>query len=435
MKRTKLGAATVLAVVIAGLSAVGAQATSATTQTAQADPASAVALAILKEIGVGAAQGGGNKGLAHALSLMGIGGDPGTTAQLAEIQRLLERVDTQLTSLRNETAAISKAVNESNYNNAAREALPILNAVDHAEAKLKSAATHPAGSPGQKLLAEEARSYIGAHLLDKGRLLATLVSGSGPFAPDSIFASAWKVRTQDNFLTHTDSVQLRYLVDYYTAYEAALTQLVAGYYGSSPGYPGSEIQRLVDETTSTVTSQLNHRREAVEGDAVVDVRTRLMWYTRSVPVTTDPAADTVGGLVAAPGDGGPFSSSLPRLPDLTLKAQPSASGGWKFPTRDQLEGLIRGWNGQPSDWLMRNAGFPAPLMAGAGSERNWELWTANLTSYQSQPAYRSQPAQVTRGYHVVNMANGAGTTRLLNGASSQHGYIPVRETPAGAYVP
>jgi hypothetical protein len=422
MTKLKLGVAVVLAALLAGIPAADVQAKPAM---AQADPGSSVALLILKEIGIGAAQGVGTQGLAQALSLMGIGGDPGTAAQLASIQQSLERVNTQLTSLRNETAAISQAVTESNYNNAARDALPILNAVDHAEAKLKSAAAQPTGSTDQKTLAAEARAYIGANLLDKGTQLATYFSGSGPFVPDSILSAAWKVRTQDNFLSPSDSVQLRYLVDYYTSYEAALTQLVSGYYRSSPGYPLSEIQRIVDQTDSTIANQLNQRRDAVPDGTVVDVRTGLMWSTSStIPVTMNPGGDT-----AAATYGGSVGAWF--LANPTLKVQPDGLGGWVFPTKDQMLGLINGWNGQPSSWLMKNAGFPAPLIAGAGSERNWEFWTSTPRGVFSR--FLGARAEVI-SYDVVNMLGGELAFRMWGGSTNQHGYIPVRVTPPGSYL-
>src|SRR5277367_4767534 len=116
MTKFKLGTAALLAVLVLSISAAGAQARPASTEVAQ-DAGTSIALAILKEIGVGAAQGAGNQGLQQVLSLMGLGGDPGTTAQLANIQQSLERVNTQLTTLRNETAVISRAVADSNYNN------------------------------------------------------------------------------------------------------------------------------------------------------------------------------------------------------------------------------------------------------------------------------------------------------------------------------
>ena len=425
-----------LALALGTGAAQAAPARSAVQQRAQvAGFAATLALSVLEEAGKGAAGRAGDEAFGVVLNAIGLG-DNGTGIALAQIQRALERVNTQLTTLRDEAAAIDRQVKQSDFNSAARDTLPILNAVDHVLAKLKTAASLSAGSAGQKTLAREVRTYIEANLLDKAPLLAKLVSGSGVASPTSLVAAAFHVRTADNFLGHDDSVQIRYLVDYYTVYEALAAAFVADYYRTVPDYPEAEISRLVAETKASVTRQLDSRRQSVSAGTVVDARTGLMWSIKLLGLSEHP-----GGVVATL-----FGTEHVFTPLLSL-ALPHETGGlkgWTMATREQLEGLIKGWNGRPDDWLAKNGGFPTPLEAGKPDVgTNPEFWTRTVNSHASLLA-GLHICELPATYWVVNLATGESYPRQSSSPGKYvscsptphaHGYIPVRVTPPGSYLP
>ena len=114
---------------------------------------------------------------------------------------------------------------------------------------------------------------------------------------------------------------------------------------------------------------------------------------------------------------------------------PQLTGGltdWTMPSKEMMEGLVKGWNGNADDWLAQNGGFTTPLRAGEGNQNNPEFWTQTLESHtviNNREIY---------GYWVMDMRNGEVITRLVNfvnGNLSQHGYLAVRGTHPGAYVP
>jgi hypothetical protein len=428
MSRLRFGAAALTVALVAAIAVTAAQATSAQHQSAQraqtaaaaANPGNAIAEKLLLKV----AESIAGKGFTEALTAMGIGGDAAVAAQLAEISKQLERINEQLTTLRAETAAIAHQVNKSDFNNAARDSLPILSLVDHAEGLLRSAAAEPAGSKGQLRLAEDARNYIRSNLLDKFGALERLVGGTGSISPTSILAAGWHVRTDDNFATHQDSVEYRYLIDYYTGYEAAIVQLVATYYSSDPDYSTSYIQGIVSNAQSVVASQLKNLRDVVPVDTAVDVRSHLMWSTKHIGVTEDPEAVIAFGAFRIPKVVSIFL--LVTMPQLN-----NGLTGWTMPTQEQMQNLVKGWNGRPDDFLNKAAGFPTPLEKGEGSQLNPEFWTQTLVRVVP-PAFGHPEIRL---YDVMNMRDGKEFERAANGSLSQHGYLIVRPTNPGAYVP
>lgn len=401
----------VLVAMVVGLSfgASTASARNTSTKTAQAAAGNALAETLLKEAGKGILSKGAGAGLSFALTAMGIGGEADTAAALAEIKAQLVRVNEQLTTLREEAAAIRNDVLTSDYNNAAREAAPIINNINHAEGLLLDAAKEPSASATQQALAKRASTYIENNLLDKASLLNTLAFGSGPANPTSIYGAAVKVRTADNFLTHDDSVQLRYLVDFYAGYIAAATQLTITYELTQPNYSTSRLTSILNDATSKVERALASRRDAVPQNTVIDARSNLMYWTKFYGVTTHPK------LIETD-----FFASL----FFTGVKGQSGMDGWRMPTKDEMVGLIKGWNGSPGQWLMTNGGFATT--EGVGD--NPAFWTG--TGSES-PLVIGGVKQWT--YWYVRMSDGLVDT-LNTGHNQRHGYMAVR-TPAEKYVP
>ncbi|HEX5449131.1 MAG TPA: hypothetical protein VFW85_03655 [Gaiellaceae bacterium] len=396
---------------VIGLS-IGASTASASSGSTKAVAAAAgnpLAEALLKEAGKGILSKGAGAGVSFALTAMGIGGEADTAAALAEIKAQLVRVNEQLTTLRNETEVIRNAVLSSDFSNAVRSAAPLINHVDTAEQLIVDAANAPTAEQ-RKSAAQEASDYIKSNLLNKSSLIATLAFGSGPLAATSIYGAAVKVRTADDFLTHQESVQLRFLVDVYTAYEAAATQLEVTYY-KSKGYADSTLAEKLNAATSRVTAELAMRRDPVPNGTAIDARSGLMWWTKSYAITKNPR--TV--------EGGFLSGSL-----LFVSAsQGTGLSGWRLPTKDEMVALIKGWNGSPADWLSKNGGF-API---DGVGVNAAFWTGTLVSQQVLPAVNL----VVYTYWYVRLSDGLVDT-LSSGHNQEHGYMAVRR-PAENYVP
>jgi hypothetical protein len=374
--------------------------------------AAAIAKGLVTELAKGAAGEAGGQALGFALSAMGIGPDAATAAALAQIQQTLARIGDQVTALQAQTAAIYELVARSDYNNAARAAVPILRSIDHAEGLLRAASRQTAASNAQKKISKEAFDYIGAHLLDKFDTLAGYVSGSGPAAPDSIISSAFQAKTADNFLTHEDSVAIRYLVDYYALYEAQLAHLIAEYRNAETDYPRSEVKLFVDHAVRSVDALLNARRDQVSIGTVFDARTGLQWSTKLYGVTAHPGA--LNGFFG-------FSPLLRlQLPHET------GLNGWKAPDLDQMRGLIAGWSGPRIDaWLRDRGGFAYPMEGGVVGGRNTEFWTTTLTA--DIPSILGGPRFTA--YAVMHMVNGDTPSRISG--HDEHGFIPVRVPPHG----
>lgn len=413
-RRARTAWFTTFAVLVVGLS-VGASTASArststkTTARALAAAGNPIAEALLKEAGKGILSKGAGAGVSFALTAMGIGGDAETAAALAEIKAQLVRVNEQLTTLRTESKAILDAVSEASFSAAAREALPIIDNIELAEKKLAQAASQPAGTKQQQKAAEDAAQFIKANVVDKASLLSKLAFGSGVIAPTSIYAAAIKVRTNDSFLSHQDSVELRYLVDTYTAYEAAAIQLEVTYRMSEDGYPRQLLADLVDEWTAKVTKELALRRDAVPEHTVIDARTGLMWWTKFYGVTTHPK------LIETD-----FFASLFFV---GVKAQ-SGLEGWRMPSKDEMVGLIKGWNSSPAEWLSSNGGFAST----DGVGENPAFWTGTGSEL---PKAINGVQQWSFWY--VRLSDGLVDT-LPTTYQQKHGYMAVR-TPAEKYVP
>ena len=203
-----------------------------------------------------------------------------------------------------------------------------------------------------------------------------------------------------------------------------------------PDYPEAEISRLVAETKASVTRQLDSRRQSVSAGTVVDARTGLMWSIKLLGLSEHP-----GGVVATL-----FGTEHVFTPLLSL-ALPHETGGlkgWTMATREQLEGLIKGWNGRPDDWLAKNGGFPTPLEAGKPDVgTNPEFWTRTVNSHASLLA-GLHICELPATYWVVNLATGESYPRQSSSPGKYvscsptphaHGYIPVRVTPPGSYLP
>ena len=115
-----------------------------------------------------------------------------------------------------------------------------------------------------------------------------------------------------------------------------------------------------------------------------------------------------------------------------------------MPTREQLEGLIRDWNGRPDDWLAKNGGFPTPLEVGKPDVGpNPEYWTKTVYRHSSL-LVGFDICELPATYYVVNMSTGEsyprqissqGKYRSCNPTPHAHGFIPVRATQPGSFLP
>src|SRR4051794_29038221 len=114
MTRLRTAAAVGCALLCAAVAATTAGATGQKTQRAEGGggPGAKLAQAAAEEVVKGALGEAGGQLFTTALSVMGLGGDAATAAALAEISKQLERANTQLTTLRNETQAIANQLSK-----------------------------------------------------------------------------------------------------------------------------------------------------------------------------------------------------------------------------------------------------------------------------------------------------------------------------------
>lgn len=281
---------------------------------AEAGPASRVAAQLVNDDPRASAASG-------ALAALGVDGPEGTEAQL-------QAVNTELRRLAAVTELFHSAVNAVDIGGAgpgsqvvAERAYTWRNRINALEADIRDAAGAPTAS-ARRQLARAASDRIAAVNQDFG-VFVELVAGGYPSA-DSVSRAAFLRETADGFLTHEESVRIRYFFDAYALYAAKLGWLIVNYRVASGLYSPAQTRTFAESVVSGVARIDELRRTAVPENAVFDARTGLEWSSGRYGVTSNPPKDPQGFVT---------------LRDVTARTNET---GWALPTAEQLRGLVSG---------------------------------------------------------------------------------------------
>ena len=371
----------------------------AATRTEQGAFAATLAQKFAEKLVTSFAEKLGSEAATQVLTSLGIGGEAATAAQLQEIIAQLQRIGEQTTELQNSVNAINLAVANVAYQSVAQRAQDWRNKIDGIEKQLSDAAESPTPA-GRKNLGQKAFDAIAA-LNQEFPAFVELIAGGGSLSADPLIQAAFVRETADRFLTHDDSVRIRFFVDAYAFYAAKLGQLILNYRVASGDYSRASLETFARSVLAGVDKIEGLRRDAVPENTVVDARTGLEWATSHYGVSGNPSGD------------------LSVLTTITLLQGKTGEAGWFVPSDSQLQGLVKGWAGSPSEWLGRNGGF-APL----DINNSTIFWT------------RTVAAQTFAGpwYFGINMKNGDEVARPP-GHNGGYGFIPMRTPADGAFLP
>ena len=335
-----------VAIALAGLAGRVTKGYAADQSTAVAPVASAFATGILQTVVGGIRDEAIAAGFSSLLGFIGLDAEQGATAaQVSAIDERVKRVEValqQVTARVNETKRNVDAARvgidnikdtslRTAYSHAAQEAFNIVHRIDTALRKIEAANAAPLDKSGDRTR-DDAESFISEHIDGAAESLQVVVFGDprGNVGGTPLIRSAFSVATGNHFLSHAESVHLRYLVVLYATYESLAAAITAEYRRSRPGYREADVKTYLNHWITTIQEQENGRREAVPDLTVVDARTLRMWSLAPGRTRSPVARDAISG--------------------------PGSYSDWSIPSSAAYESLVSGYTTTPKEFLQA-AGF------------------------------------------------------------------------------
>jgi hypothetical protein len=315
----------------------------------------------------------GSTGMGWVLSQWGI--NDGLGPQLTELRSVLSGIETRLTGLENQTAALRSELADSHFSNLINQSVTLISKINETTRDLRSQASLRASDKTKANRALHRLDFIGRELLTgpQGEL-ATRISGH--LGADGLIAAASKQAKADTrFWTGLTSLRVEHVLDYYQQEEASLLELRNEYWHAHPDtFTGEDVQKEDQHVLELVNGQDKLLKPRPPSEMFADTTNGLEWWWGGVATSTGPS-------------------------DFNRTLKPPGGfvgGGWRLPSSDDLRHLIKGWKHEKGwiSWLSDQLGGQIQL----GGHTFAGVWTNDVNTVRRSCPGVFSASQVFRTY-------------------------------------
>jgi hypothetical protein len=325
------------------------------------------ALGLLKKLASSAAE----SVLPKLFGLVGLPEDLIDSGDIKEIRGRFHAIDEKLVEIKKDLARLETKIDKVNYNVVVGPTKNDVADINTFYADLKVLANMDARDKTRKGFGQRVLEDIKTRITPIPGRLNEKLGGSVQLADNVLTAASTFVASKAGpFFGPDDSALVQSIYAYYADAQSRAGVLLMAYWTSDPSsFSPATITTLAGRITTNVQNQAaQYVKPPVPDGVFIDTRTRTMW-TRTL-------VNRVDGLTF----------------DRNISGKPQSWAGFsdfRVPSFAELQQLIRGWDGNPAEWLRQRAKM-APGVEG-------RLWAQDSLVVQRQSKFCSK-GRCTAGF-------------------------------------